>query len=335
MIKTFLGIEIGNFVIKFAVCSDNKVKDFVVERLPDNIVRDGNIVSWEVMTDFIKENLKKHRISCKYAAVVLPESSTYVRRIFLPYMTVDQLQFNLPYEFHDFITEEKDQYFYDYAVVGMVEEEKNGKISKSMDLMAAAVSKEIIEKYRYMLKRCGLKLKVAAPESSAYQNVIRKHLEITKPEKPGDYALLNIGHDAVSLWIFTDGIYETGKKIELGLGAITKVIAETLGVDEHIAEIYKHENHNNVIYSEECVAIYGQIAWEVMRVINFFNYNHPSNTLDTLYCCGGGVKIEPLMEILGDTLDLKVKSIDELFDGIIENKDAMVLGAAAVGITWN
>ncbi len=335
MKNTYLGIDIGSLDIKFAVCSENRIKELVIERLPDNIIRDGNIVSWEVMTDFIKEVIKKHRIRCKYAAVILPESNTYVRRIMMPYMTLDQLKFNLPYEFHDFITDEKDKYFYDYAVLDVVEEENNGNKSKSLDLMAAAVSKEIIERYRHMFKRCGLKLKVAAPESSAYQNIVKKHLELVRSDKPGDYAILNIGHDAVCLWIFTEGKYETGRKIELGLGGVTNVIAEALGIDKHIAEIYQQINQNNVMYSEECMSIYAQIAWEVMRVINFFTYNHPNNTLDTLYCCGGGAKIEPLMKTLDETVDLKVKGLHELFENLTDNEDAMILGAAAVGITWN
>lgn len=335
MKKNYLGIDIGSLDIKLAVCSKDTINEFVIERLPDNIVRDGNIVSWEVMTEFIKGVIKKHRIHCKYAAVILPDRNTYVRRILMPYMTVDQLKFNLPYEFHDFITDEKDKYIYDYAVLDVVEDENNGHTSKSLDIMAAAVLKEIIEKYRLMLKRCGLKLKVAAPESSAYQNIIKKYIEFNRFEKLGDYAILNIGHDSVSLWIFTEGKYETGRKIELGLGVVTNVIAEALGIDEHIAEIYKQNNQNNVMYSEECLSVYRQIAWEVMRVINFFTYNHPNNTLDTLYCCGGGAKIEPLMKILDDTMDLKVKSLHELFDTMTEHEDAMILGAAAVGITWN
>ena len=106
MIKTYLGIEIGNMSIKFAICSQNMIKECIVEQLPDNMVREGSIVSWDAMTDFIKSKLKEHRISCKDVAMVLPEEITYVRRFLMPYMTIPQLKFNLPFEFHDFITED-------------------------------------------------------------------------------------------------------------------------------------------------------------------------------------------------------------------------------------
>ena len=125
--KTYLGIEIGNRRIKFAVCTEDRVKQFVIEDLPDDLVRDVGILSWERMATFIKEMKKKHHITCKEVAMILPESTTYVRRFMVPYMTVEQLRFNLPYEFHDFITADKDSYFYDYAVMGIVEEDQEGK----------------------------------------------------------------------------------------------------------------------------------------------------------------------------------------------------------------
>lgn len=333
--KTYLGIEIGNRRIKFAVCTDDRVKHFIIEELPNDLVKDGNILSWEGMATFIKEKVKKHRIACKEVAVVLPESTTYVRRFMMPYMTVDQLRFNLPYEFHDFITEDKDSYFYDYAVMGMVEEDQDGRVSKHIDLMAVAVSKETIDKYRTMLKRCGLKLKVAAPASCAYQNLVRRHNKGYPSKKAGDYAILDIGHKTVNLRIFIDGKYETGREIEPGLEALNDAIAEALNVDEQTAELYKRNNQNDILYSEECVSVYSQITLEVLRVINFFTYNYPNNTLDTLYCCGGGAKIEPLLETLQDSLELKVTGLDKLFEESKENEDALVLGAAAVGITWN
>lgn len=335
MAKTYLGIEIGSQAVKFAVCTEDRVKEFFVEKLPDNIVRDGSIVSWEVMTSFIKEKIKAHRTACKDVAMVLPEGTTYVRRFLMPYMTVEQMKVNLPYEFRDYITEEKDKYVYDYAVLEIVEEEHNGQKSKSMDIMAVAVLKETIEKYKNMLKRCGLKLRVAAPETCSYQNIVRKHTRLHATEEVGDYAIVDIGHNTVDLRIFTKGKYETGREIEPGLKAITQVISDTLSVDEHIAEIYKLSNQNNILYSEECMSVYSQIGLEVSRVINFFTYNYPNNTLDTLYVCGGGAKVEPLVEALRGIIDLKVKGLDELFDGTVANEDALALGATAVGITWN
>lgn len=341
MTKTYLGIEIGNMTIKFVVSTQNTIKQCVVEQLPDNIVRDGGIVSWEAMAQFMKQKLKEHKIGEKKVALVLPERLTYVRRFTMPYMTIAQLKFNLPFEFHDFITEEKEQYLYDYAIMGIMEEELEEEnqhkehISKNMDVLGVAISKQLIEKYRMMLKRCGLKLQVAAPQSCAYQNMIRKYEQLYAKEKGLDYAILDIGHSVVELRIYTEGKYETGREIEPGLQAITQLISDTLGVDEHIAEIYKRNNQDNILYSEQCMSAYSDIALDIMRVINFFTYNHPNNTLEVLYCCGGGTKIAPLMQTLSDIIGLKVIPLNEVFASMTKEEDTMLLAASAVGITWN
>ena len=333
MIKTYLGIEVGNRSLKLAVCEGNRIKKFVQEGIPNDIVKEGQISDWDRMTKLLKETLKKYGISCKDAAMVLPEDITYVRRVVMPYMTVEQLRFNLPYEFSDFIAEEKDEYVYDYAVMDIFEEEENGKTVKNMDIMAAAVSKTNLELYRHMLKECKLRLRIAASESSAYQNIVRKYMELNPSEREADFAVLNLGHYAVNLRIYTKGKYETGKEIKPGLQSIASIISQS----EQISELeVPYLSRNDASFSkEECMAVYDQIALEVMRVISFFNYNHPGNTLDTLHCCGRGLTIRPLTETLENVVGMKIKGLQELFGDISEDNQAMVYGAAAVGITWN
>lgn len=335
MKKTYLGIEIGNLTIKVAVCAENQIKKFVIEHLPDNMVSEGIILDWEGMSKFLKKIIKKHHITCKDVALVLPENISYVRRLLLPHMTISQLKFNLPYEFRDFITENKEKYIYDYAILGMAEEEQNGQMVPMMDVIAAAISKEVIEKYRQLFKKSGLRLKIAAPEISAYQNIVRKHVELNSKGKAGDYAILNISQNTTNLHIFTEGKYETGKEIEIGLEAVVKAIANTLNIDEETADRYRLNNENDVLHLEDCMSVYGDIALNVMRVINFFLYNHPDNTLDTLYCCGRGANIEPLLEVLEDTIGLKAKKLPELFENIADENNALTSGSSAVGITWN
>ena len=285
------------------------------------------------MAKFLKQILKKHKISCKNVALVLPENVTYIRRLMLPYMTVDQLKVNLPYEFRDFISEQKEDYIYDYALMELLEKEDETQNVPYMDLMAAAVAKETIEEYRKMLKVSGLKLKIAAPPSCAYQNIVFHHMLEYSSDKKMDYAILDIGYETVELHIFTEGKYETEKSIENGLKEIQELLFEQVHME--FMEFLKTPNHQQVLSEEKYMTIYETIALEVMRVVNFFTYNHPNNTLERLYCCGGGVFLEPLLEVLQDTVGLKVKKLSELFPNQKQHQLALVMAPAAVGITWN
>lgn len=65
MAKKILGIEIGNCRLKIAICSDYNLERLITADLPDNLVQEDEIVSWEAMAEFIKEVIKENKISVK------------------------------------------------------------------------------------------------------------------------------------------------------------------------------------------------------------------------------------------------------------------------------
>jgi len=338
MPKKMLGIEIGNCRMKIAVCSDYELERMIIAEVPDNLVRDGVIVSWEAMSDFVRETVRSNNITYKTVALVLPGNLCFVKRVTMPLMTIEQLKFNLPYEFRDYISDEKDKYNYDYAVIKI--DEKNGEEAgtetdgeSEMELMAAAVLKEDISNYRTMFRRAGLKLVSAAPEYAAFRNIIKDYDEVHNVPDD-DFAILDIGHLTCRLNFFTKGEYEATRIIETGGEALTRYIAETLDVEEHIAQIYKETNKDDILESEGCREIYNQIAVEVMRVLNFYNYEHPNNNLEHLVCCGGGALIEPLLDEIGSMIDLEIETIDNLVTDNIGDMSPVINGPQALGIVW-
>lgn len=340
MSKTLLGIEIGNFTLKIAECSDGKVQKMALAELPDNYVRDGKVISWEAMAEFLQETIKKEHFTCKRAAIILPENKVYIRRVTMPAMTVAQLKVNLPYEFHDFITEDKDKYFYDYSVLEMnMDEEGN---PKEMELLAAAVKKSTIEKYRTMCKRAGLRLAVATPEAVALQYIVHHYKgrlqklnedELETPEINPNYALLDLGHGFCRINIFTNGDYDVSRSMDPGLNALTQVIVEKQEVDPHIAEIYKAQNQGDILSCEEAERLYNHIAVEIMRVVNFYSFNQPTSSLDKIYYYGGGAHIKPLLDEIQAVVEPKLVPITELFAENAGDYENLMAAPAAIGVT--
>ena len=48
---------------------------------------------------------------------MLPNEVVFIKNVEMPPMSVDQLKYNLPFEFNDYITGERKEYVFDYAVV--------------------------------------------------------------------------------------------------------------------------------------------------------------------------------------------------------------------------
>ena len=159
--KAYTGVDIGDSSIKLAVCEDGVVTNVMIEALPEGLIAEGRIVSRDAMADFIKALAKRTGGIAKNAALVLPAADSLVRRLSLPVMTEKELVINLPYEFRDYVSQGKDRYYYDYAVLAL----RNGAegAPESMDLLAVASPKQTIDdylerstSYRPPAKKCSL-----------------------------------------------------------------------------------------------------------------------------------------------------------------------------------
>ena len=117
--KTYTGVDIGDSSIKLAVSDGQSVSKVAIEMLPEGLVADGRIVSHDAMADFIKSVVRSIGGVSKDVAFVVPGYDSLFRRLSLPAMTEKELRLNLPYEFRDYISQGKDRYVYDYAMLGM------------------------------------------------------------------------------------------------------------------------------------------------------------------------------------------------------------------------
>ena len=195
--KPLLGIDIGYDSLKLAVVSGRQVRKTAVVPMPQNLIREGRVVSTETMGELIRRTMKEHGIRCGRAALALPNETVFIRAVTMPQMSVDQLNYNLPFEFRDYITDELKDYLFDYAVVSINEQsteeqtegESGGESNEGgsiMELMAVAAPKSLLEESKETLHRAGLKLVKAAPSVCAFQALIRAKMNKTseKVKKP-------------------------------------------------------------------------------------------------------------------------------------------------------
>ena len=321
-----LGIEIGNKTVKVVEIKGNTLRNFAVVDLPDNIVVNNELVAFEAMGDLLREIVKENRMSTRKAALVLPDSAVYLRRMVLPAMSEKQLTVNMPYEFKDVLSEDKDKYIYDYSMIGYRKDEE-GKITE-MELLGAVVNKGLIEKYQDMFKRAGLKLVKAGPRETALSCLVTI---LNKDNEKKDFAILDLGYKTTKVEIFKDSVYEVTRTIESGCEDIVNVVSDVFDVDPHIASSYLETNNANIQENEKCIDIYSSIATEVMRVMNYYNFENPDSTLDTLYYCGGGSYIPRFVAEIADMVSLDLKPLSSLSD---VDKDAIGKCAPAIGACY-
>lgn len=245
MTGNIVSFDIGSAQIKLGWCAGGVCKAAVSAPVPDGLVRGGTIVSMDAMADLLRQLAKENNLPrSAQAAVILPAPLVFTRITELPPMTEGQLTYNLPFEFKDYLTQEKSRYYFDYAVQELVRGEDDSVTR--MKLFACATLKTTIEDYRSMMNRAGFKLKLALPEEAAYAALLTDYIRRTQPESR-DYCLVDVGHAGIRMFILRDDRFITRRTIDLGMLDLIRSISERQGVDEHIALTHMLSNYEGAM----------------------------------------------------------------------------------------
>lgn len=121
--EKIVGFDIGESSVKLVYFAGADLKKAVTAELPDNMVSGSRILSMDAMADFLRQTAKSNGIPLTHAALVLPSTEVFTRELVMPAMTEQQLLYNLPYEFRDYLTEEKNKYFFDYSMREVLRDE--------------------------------------------------------------------------------------------------------------------------------------------------------------------------------------------------------------------
>lgn len=192
-----VGFDIGENSVKMVYFSGRELKR-AYGGSAGRLISNGEFVM-DAMADFIRDMAKGHGIPLTNAAMVLNTGDRFVRSVTLPLMTEQQLRYNLPYEFRDFLTEEKNRYFFDYSMQGILNG-SDGQPEK-MELFACAMLKSSVEEYRAMFRRAGFRQRVLTPDESAYSALLEEHIAHHGGEDT-DRCIVSLGHRSTYLYIF-------------------------------------------------------------------------------------------------------------------------------------
>lgn len=333
MAKSCLGIDIGKDQMKLVLMKGENIVKTVSVQMPEGLLKDGRIVSVETTGELIRKTMKENKIRCKEAAVVVSSGICFLRNVTMPEMTAEQLVYNLPYEFRDYITDELKKYVFDYSWGSGEEMPKGKKLKKAskkkkkeekpeeeenqkrneMELLAAAAPLEIMEDLRLMTRKAGLKLTFAAPEVSACENLLHYKLR-NEQDKDKEYGILDLGSTSSRLFIFKGDRHQVTRVIERGMEQVEELLADNFHIDIHLAHTWLLANHEDCIHSEVCQDAFSQISVELMRALNFYQFSNPESRLEDIYICGGGASIATMRQSLEENLDVKIHEAGELLE---------------------
>ena len=308
MFNNITAFDIGESQVKVVSLAGGFVKRAEVLELPDNVVSGGVIVSMDALADFLREK----KLGRGRAGVVLPDRLVFRRNVTVPPMTDAQLAYNLPFEFKDYLTQEKGRYYFDYALQGLTKDAE-GQV-EGMELFACASLKTTVEDYRNMFRRAGFNMKLAIPEECAFGNLAKRHAQQNQGQD-GDLCIVDIGYRGTRMYIYRDGQFRTRRAVDLGIWDLVQQLSAERGVDAHMAHTHLLSDYQQAQNQEAAQELYNRMAVEIMKAVNFYNYNNREQTLREIYLCGGGAAIEPLRRVIGQVTGLELRDIGQLLPG--------------------
>lgn len=337
MAKSCLGIDIGKDQLKLVLMKGETIQKTASVQMPEGLLKEGRIVSVETTGELIRKTMRENKIRCKEAAVVVSSGICFLRNVTMPEMTPDQLVYNLPYEFRDYITDELKKYTFDYSwgsgeaplkakKLKKTKKKKNeekdenseneeGSERKEMELLAAAAPVEDIEDIRLMARKAGLKLTFAAPEVSACENLLHYKLK-DEQDKEKEYGILDLGSTSSRLLIFKGDRHQVTRVIERGMEQVEELLADYFHIDIHLAHTWLLANHEDCVNSDVCRDAFAQISVELMRALNFYQFSNPDSRLEDIWICGGGASIEAMRQSLKESLDVNIHDAGELLESM-------------------
>jgi type IV pilus assembly protein PilM len=335
-----LGIDIGNYAIKFVLFSKDGEKielknwGYVPISINENMdpAEKKAIISSEI-SNFVKKN----GIKTKYAATSLSGNSVIVRFIKVPKMSKKELDTRIATEAEAFIPFNINDVYLSYYILNenIVEEGQN-----KMEIVLVACKKEIVDERIEIINSSDLIPVLIDIDSFALETLINKVVPPPKNEF-SSIMLLNIGQRVTNLSILvnnlnlvdsnrkhTPGYYsKLVRDIFISGLSIDKALSKKLNADMKNVDEFKKtakiliddeeklsaiQNYDKflILSSKAITDVLKDIINDVNRSIDFFISSGVESSITKIYICGGISSIPNLSKFIASELKIEVEHLN-------------------------
>jgi type IV pilus assembly protein PilM len=288
------GLDIGSSSIKAVEMVPGKggwaLKSHAMVALPRDAISEGSIRQPAVVSQAIKECVRKAGITATAAVVSVSGRDSIVKRVPLPKVTAKELADAILLEAEHHIPFAIDEVFLDYQAVG--------ETANSMSVVLVATKKLKVLEYVAAVEDAGLEATVVDLDAFAMQN----QFELNNPGDGNEaVALIDIGASVMKTNVIHGGASIFARDVPFGGNNYTDAIAERLGIPIEKAEAAKkgHEvgvNWDDLVPALEAVS--RDLSLEVQRTFDYFASTAESERIGRIVLSGGSAKLAGIEDFL-------------------------------------
>ena len=266
------------------------LKSHAIVTLPRDAIIEGSIRKPEVVTEAIKECVRKARITTPAAVVSVSGRDSIVKRLPLPKVSVKELADAILLEAEHHIPFAIDEVFLDYQVVG--------ETANAMSVVLVATKKVKVLEYVAAVEEAGLDAAVVDLDAFAIQN----QFELNQPVDIGAAVMkTNVVHGGASIF---------ARDVPFGGNNYTDAIAARLGIPFEKAEAAKQGQEVGVSWDDlvpALEAVSRDLSLEVQRTFDYFASTAESERIGRIVLSGGCAKLAGIEDFLASSWGVPVE----------------------------
>ncbi|MFH1181264.1 MAG: type IV pilus assembly protein PilM [bacterium] len=329
------GLDISDFSLKIIKLKKKgsffRLASFGEQKIKAGIIKEGEIKKKEALVEIVKEALSKiqgEKIKTKYAVVSLPEEKAFLQIIQMPLMAEEYLKSAVIFEAENYIPLPIEKVYLDYEIMPQSSDSKD-----HLDILLAALPRDIIDPYVFCLKEAGLKILALEIESLSIARALIKNGKNDQP-----VFLIDLGASRTSFIAF-DGCVKFTSSIPVSGRHFTQLIARNLGVGEAQAENLKlkyglggkpfgqaQTGQKGKIF-EALIPALVDLIQQVKKHLDFYQTHDlrkeqilKAGALTKVLICGGGANLKGLTDLLFSELKIPVEISNPWINILPENQ---------------
>lgn len=266
--------------------------------IPPGIIKEGEIVDEEKMIKALKELTAKvngEKIKTKHVIVCLPERKAFLQVIKFPKMKPEELITAVPFEAENYIPLAIEDVYLDFQIL---------PVSKgaNLNVLIAAVPKEVIDPYVLCLGRAGLVPKALEVESQSIARALIRNQLSAFP-----LLIIDFGASTTSFIIFSGHSLRFTSSINVSSFQLTQALARSLKIELKQAEALKiKDGLNNKENVKAISPLLKDLTKQSRKYIDYYrdHANGDAGIIKKVLLCGKGSNLKGLPEFISAELKL-------------------------------
>ncbi|MGC9031573.1 MAG: type IV pilus assembly protein PilM [Minisyncoccia bacterium] len=332
------GLDISTKSLKIVKIEKKNGKLFIVsfgqENIPDGIIENGIVKQEEELANIIQKSLKNitgKKIKTPYVIISLPEERSYLEVLKIPKVEDNEIKKIIELNTQTHIPLPISECYFNYK--------KNEVGENYIEVLLAAIPKEVLDSYINTLKKTNLKAVGMEIESEAIIKAVISSSENTKEP----ILIIDFGQTRTGLIFYEKNIIRNTTTIPISAELFTLAIQKALKVSFEEAEKIKIKNglihQEGEIFDAMVPPLKDLIDQLKLRIDYYEKYGKLNNKtkISKIILCGGGSKLYGLTNIVQIMINIKTELANPLLniyptkDFILDKKEALSF-TSAIGL---